>query len=273
MKTQNRFLRYSIGVILGLILILGLRGIFQSELSRVFIYVLTACVLVIPYLLVKFKSYKSFAITMVIYVVIWGLLGNVPAIYTLNETIRNLYFHVPMWFSMIILLFVSVVYSVMFLNTGNFKYDHWARQLAYTGLIMGMIGISTGMMWAQFTWGKYWSGDPKQNAAAIGLLMYFSYAIIQGSFTDDVQRAKVSAVYNVFAYPLLIVLLFILPRMAASSLHPGNDGNPAFSEMDLNQNMRVVFYPAIIGWTLLGLWITEIRVKLSLIKDKIYGIA
>jgi len=47
------------------------------------------------------------------------------------------------------------------------------------------------------------------------------------------------------------------------SLHPGNGGNPAFGQYDLDNQMRLVFYPAIIGWTLLGVWITSIRIRIK----------
>jgi heme exporter protein C len=32
--------------------------------------------------------------------------------------------------------------------------------------------------------------------------------------------------------------------------------------------MRLVFYPAVIGWTLLGVWITTLKIRLSLLKEK-----
>ena len=33
-------------------------------------------------------------------------------------------------------------------------------------------------------------------------------------------------------------------------MHPGDDGNPAFNAYDLDGRMRLVFYPAVIGWFL-----------------------
>ena len=32
--------------------------------------------------------------------------------------------------------------------------------------------------------------------------------------------------------------------------------------------MRFVFYPAVIGWTLLGIWITSLKVRMRLLKEK-----
>jgi heme exporter protein C len=57
---------------------------------------------------------------------------------------------------------------------------------------------------------------------------------------------------------MLVPLLYIIPRMTAS-LHPGSGGNPAFGSQDLDNTMRMVFYPSIIGWILLGCWIANIQ--------------
>ena len=78
--------------------------------------------------------------------------------------------------------------------------------------------------------------------------------------TDEQQRGRVSAVYNVFAYAAMIPLLFVLPRIY-DSLHPGNGGNPGLNFFDLDGKLRMVFYPAIIGWALLGLWLAELRLR------------
>jgi heme exporter protein C len=52
------------------------------------------------------------------------------------------------------------------------------------------------------------------------------------------------------------------------SLHPGNGGNPAFSSYDLDKNMRMVFYPAVFGWIMTGLWIANISIRSSIVRYK-----
>ena len=118
------------------------------------------------------------------------------------------------------------------------------------------------MLWAKFTWGTYWTNDPKLNGSALGLLIYFSYFVLRGSVKDELKKAKISSVYNIFAFAMLIPLIFILPRMT-DSLHPGNGGNPGFNVYDMNSQLRVVFYPSVIGFILLGIWITNIRVGIK----------
>ncbi len=214
----------------------------------------------------KGKWWKYLCIVLIFYTLIMGLLGKVPRLAIVNEGIRNLYFHVPMWFGMILILLMSVIYSIRYLRSGNMVDDIWAAESTQVGMIMGILGIITGMMWAQYTWGTYWHGDPKQNGAAIGLLIYFAYSILRGAIQDEQQRGRISAVYNIFAYACLIPLLFILPRLT-DSMHPGSGGNPGFNTYDLDRNMRLVFYPSIIAWTLLGWWIVSLRARLRIVEE------
>lgn len=205
--------------------------------------------------------WKILAVCLMFYVCIAALLMDVPRLNILNETIRVLHFHVPMWFGMLLLFLVSVIFSVIYLVTGREKDDTYAVEFANVAIILGILGIVTGMIWAQFTWGEWWSGDPKQNAAAIGLLIYLAYFVLRGSFDDQVQRGRISAIYNIFAFFALLPLLFVLPRLT-DSLHPGNGGNPGFNAYDLDNRLRMVFYPAVIGWSLIGLWIATLRVRI-----------
>lgn len=212
--------------------------------------------------------WKVLAILLLAYTLIAGLLFEVPRLPILNETIRALYFHVTMWFGMILMLVVAVYYSIRYLRSNDLHHDDMAIEFTNAAILFGVLGIVTGMLWAKFTWGAYWSGDPKQNASAIGLLMYFAYLILRNSLTDIHQRARIGAVYNIFAFAAFIPLIFILPRLT-DSLHPGNGGNPGFNAYDMDSKLRMVFYPAIIGWTLLGTWIGTIRVRTRRLERKL----
>ena len=176
-----------------------------------------------------------------------------------------------MWFGMIILLGLSCLYAIRYLASAKKQHDRLSVAFASTGIWMGMLGIFTGMLWANFTWGAPWSGDPKQNAAAIGLMIYFAYMILRNALQDPQQKARISAVYNIFAFAALIPILFVLPRLT-DSLHPGNGGNPGFNAYDLDSKLRLVFYPAVIGWTLLGVWLTHLKLRFHNIEDKLLNI-
>jgi len=80
------------------------------------------------------------------------------------------------------------------------------------------------------------------------------------SIQDMDKRARISAVFNIFAYALLIPLTYIIPRMV-DSLHPGSATTPGFASKDTDGTMKLVLYPAFIGWTLLGVWIFTLVVR------------
>jgi len=211
--------------------------------------------------------WKVVCVLLLGYTVVAGFLLPVPALDIINETIRNLYFHVPMWFTMILLFFVSFIYSVKYLRTGDLRHDIYSSEFTKVGIFFSILGMLTGMEWANYTWGEPWSNDPKQLGTAISMLIYFAYLVLRGGMKDEEKRAKISAVYNVFAFALMIPLLWILPRMV-DSLHPGSGGNPGFNTYDLDSDMRMVFYPAVIGWILMGVWISSLRIRLSLFQYK-----
>lgn len=215
----------------------------------------------------KIAWWKWASIPILFYTLFMGLMGKVPRLPILNETIRNLYFHVPMWFGMILIFAGSVGYSIKYLRTGELRFDQKASCLAEVGILFGILGMVTGMLWARFTWGEFWSNDPKQNASAIGLMIYFGYILLRGSVSSVKDKARLSSVYSIFAFAVLIPLIYVLPRFT-DSLHPGNGGNPGFNPYDQARYMRPVFYPAVLGWTLLGLWMSNLLDRYKVLKNE-----
>lgn len=210
--------------------------------------------------------WKWLGMVLIYYTIIAGFLIPVPRIPIVHESVRNQFFHVSMWFAMMTMLTTSLILSVRYLKSGKARHDIIASEFANMGIVFGVLGICTGSVWARFTWGAWWISDPKLNGAAICMLIYFAYVILRGSIEDRQLRARISAVYNIFAWSTLIPLLVILPRMT-DSLHPGSGGNPGFNVYDLDNNLRLVFYPSVIAWTLLGVWITELRVRTKTIEN------
>lgn len=226
-----------------------------------------------------YKSWwKILGVALLVYTFTAGLLLKVPRVPDLQETIRNMYFHVAMWFTMMILFIISVVHAVKYLRTGKIQNDISSRHYATTGILIGILGYLTGIIWVSYTWADpnfdatqsfaAIARDPKLVGAAIALLIYFAYLILRDSITDMDKKARISAVYNIFAFAMLFPSIWILPRVLPS-LHPGgSEGNPALNGKDMDPGMRAIFYPAVIGWTLLTVWITTLKIRVSLLKER-----
>lgn len=223
------------------------------------------------------KWWKILCAVLLFYTFIFGMLIKVPALEVLNETIRNLFFHVPCWFAMLLLFFVSLNYSIKYLRNPQIMFDIIAVETSRAGMLFGILGFLTGMLWGQYTWAEYSNSmswlfnDSKILGAFIGLMIYVGYFILRGSIDDEEKRARVAAVYSIFGFVLLNVFILVIPRLT-DSLHPNNGGNNGFVAYDLDNTLRTVFYPAVIAYFLLGLWIATLRIRLKIIHYKMHNI-
>ncbi len=223
------------------------------------------------------RVYKGLALALVLYTVVVGLTRPVPDI-GIGQSARNLFFHVPMWFSMYLLMGLSVLYSLLHLRSGSAETDRRAREAATVGVGYGLMGLTTGMIWSRVTWNQaipstdpaaWWGWDPKQTGALLAVLLYLAYFLLRGSVPQARTRGRLAAVYNVFAAASLLPLSLILPRMLGG-LHPGAEGETElFGKGQVSDAYRSVFYPAIVAWMLLGLWAFELRVRTSRMADRL----
>ena len=221
-------------------------------------------------MILKLSWWKILTIILLIFSLLAGFLGSIPQMPTGNlyETARNLYFHVPMWFAMSFWLLASCGFAVMYLRTRSAKYNFLMTAATEVSMIFGALGLITGAIWARFTWGAYWHGDPKQTGAAIAMLIYLAFFVLKSAMEDKERSATVAAIYNILAFFTYIPLIYVLPRLV-DSMHPGNGGNPGFNVYDLAAQMRPVFYPSVIAWILMGGWITTLRKRMWEIEEKI----
>lgn len=228
-----------------------------------------------------YKSWwKILCVILLLFTFTAGLLIKIPRLPALEETSRNLFFHVGMWMAMMALFTISFVNSIRYLRSFDLKYDIYARQFATSGILFGILGYSTGAIWMSYTWAdpnnplfqsfSALAREPKLIGAAIALLIYFAYLVLRDSINDMDKRARISSVYNIFAYAMLFPAIWIVPRLLPS-LHPGQEGNPAMNFKDVSSEMRIVELPAFVGWALLGVWITTLKIRLALLKEKKLG--
>lgn len=221
--------------------------------------------------------FGGLGVVLVGYALIYGLVTQLPAQKPiLSQTARNLFYHVPMWFGMMAMCGISLVFSLLYLRKGDQKLDFAAAQSANVGMIFGILGLITGIIWSRVTWsramvdwefGAWWPWDPKQVMALIAVLIYAAYFILRNSFEDPRQKGRVSAVYNIFGAASIIPLFYIIPKILGG-LHPGSNEENS-TVIDVTVEFSRVFWPAVLGFIFLGLWIFMQRWKMAQIEDKL----
>lgn len=214
----------------------------------------------------RLAPWKWITIIWMTTVLVAGFAISIPRIPILEESARNLFLHVPMWFTMMTMFAVGFFFSVKFLMSENLRDDQKASAATMVGIVFGVCGLLTGSLWARFTWGAWWIlSEPKMNLAAMSMLLFVAYFLLRTAFDDPKTRARISAIYNVFAVTSVPFLLYVIPRQLPS-LHPGAEGNPAFSEITAPE-LRYIFYPAVIGFILVAMWLFTLTLRVRRVAD------
>lgn len=225
--------------------------------------------------------YKALGLALIAYALVAGLGIDRPGLTEKfgGESWRNIFFHVPMWYAMMIMFFYSAYHSIQYLNKSSLQSDSNAANGAHAGILFGILGLVTGVLWSRVTWVReieggdfqaWWAGDPKQNAALVLVLIYLGYFLVRSTIAEPTQRAKVSAVLNVFGAAMIVPLLYIVPKVATFSSHPGSGEEGVLAALkSLDAGQRMVFYPAALGFILLGVWLVELRSRIAAANEAI----
>ena len=112
-------------------------------------------------MILKQAWWKVLCVALMLITIIGGFFIPVPELDILHESIRNLFFHVPMWFGMTLMLLLSIIYSIRYLISNNLRDDVISAASVKVALLYGCLGMLTGMQWARTTWGAWWVNDPK----------------------------------------------------------------------------------------------------------------
>ncbi len=195
-----------------------------------------------------------------------------PIIPGLEDKARNIFFHVPLAWTSVLGFLVALYYGFRYLRTRNFDYDIKSASSAGLGMMFCLLAMLTGSIWAKFNWGSFWNWDPRETSIFILLLIYGAYFALRSALSSDEVRARLSAVYSILAGLTAPFFIFIMPRIV-SGLHPGAKGDMAGSipvvQLHMPLNMRLVFFAGLIGFSLLFIWLLNMRIRLARLEYQI----
>ncbi len=106
-------------------------------------------------------------------------IARAPFESTMGLVQKIFYFHVPAWFAMFLSTFVCGIASVVFLVTRRKSADALAVAAAELVTVFGLIGLTTGPLWARRAWGVWWQWDAKLTTALVLWLIFVSYLLLR----------------------------------------------------------------------------------------------
>ncbi len=187
---------------------------------------------------------------------------------TLGDAGRVIFFHVPTAWVAVLSFFVSMVSSILYLKRGKASDDHSAVAAAELGLTFTVIATISGAIFANLAWGTPWNWDPRQTTIFVLMLIYLAYFALRSAVDEQDRRARLSAVYAIFAFITVPFLVFILPRVYWS-LHPDlliSTGGQA--SMSMTPHMLQVFMTSLLAFTGLFVWVYRLQVRIAALRDQ-----
>jgi heme exporter protein C len=228
------------------------------------------------------KLVKYASVIFITFVIVFGIaipmvpepknIFEFPIIPGLEDKARNIFFHVPIAWTSVLGFLVSLYYGIRYLQTRDYDYDIKSVSSAALGLMFCLLATVTGSIWAKFNWGSFWNWDPRETSIFILLLIYGAYFALRSALGSDEVRARLSAVYAVIAGITVPFFIFFMPRIVGG-LHPGakNDtaGSTPVVQLHMPLNMRLVFFSGLLGFSLLFIWLLNVRIRTARLEYKL----
>jgi len=97
---------------------------------------------------------------------------------------------------------------VAYLCTGKLRYDAISVSVTEVAVVFLSIGMVTGTIWARIIWGIWWTWDARLTSALVCWLLYAGYLMLRHAIEEPTQRATVAAVFNIFAFVDVPIVIF-----------------------------------------------------------------
>ena len=185
-----------------------------------------------------------------------------PMAKKLYEQTRIIYWHIPVAWVTVVAFLVCGWQSVRYLKTKDLADDARAASAATLGVLFCALATVTGAIFSKGMWGAYWNWDPRQTSIFFLLLIYAAYLTLRSATPEPARRARLSAVYGLFAAAITPLLIFVVPRLFFT-LHPDPIVNTS-GKLEMHPRMFQVFMASLVGFTVLFFWVYSLDVRVRL---------
>ena len=171
---------------------------------------------------------------------------------SLGDSYRVFFLHTPSAWVSYLAFAITFISSILYLKTGNLKWDLYAASSSILGILFSMITLITGSIWAKLAWGLYWNWDPRETATLILFLAYLGYISFRMAISDRDRRARISAVLGILAF--ISIPLSYFSAVLWATLHPMPLLPTARFRLGVEPPILLTLAASMLGATLLFAW-------------------
>ena len=122
---------------------------------------------------------------------------HAPVEGTLGIVQKIFYFHVPAAISTYVGFMACAAGSLIYLLKPVRWADHMGRAGAEVGVLMALVVLTSGPLWAYKSWGTFWEWEPRLTSMLLTVMIYVSYLLLrQFGGTGEAAR-RIGAVMGV----------------------------------------------------------------------------
>jgi heme exporter protein C len=185
---------------------------------------------------------------------------------TQGEIQRIFYIHMPSFFGAFAAFSATVWGGIMYLRSREIKWDTLALAGVEVGLILSLVTLATGSIWARPIWNTWWTWDPRLTSSAIMALTYAAYLMLRAGIENPDTRRRFASVYGIIAIVTVLSTLLII-RIVPDTIHPaiiGPSPQNAEGAFEASQRVAAALVPNLIIWsTLVPITLMWWRIRLE----------
>ena len=113
---------------------------------------------------------------------------------------RILYAHVPTAWVGLLTYLVAFIAAIGAMLTGKAKWDALVEASVEVGLLLNVLLLIQGSLWAKPTWGVYWTWDPRLTTCAIMVVGFGVVLALRKQIDEPARRLTISSVATIVAF-------------------------------------------------------------------------
>jgi heme exporter protein C len=205
-------------------------------------------------------------------------IGAYLALFAVGEDVdqgavqRIFYLHVSAFVAAFVAFGATVVGGIAYLRTRNPKWDTLAVAGVEVGLVLGIMNLVTGAVWARPIWNTWWTWDPRLTSDAIMCLTYIAYLMLRQGIENPETRRRFGSVYGILAFSTAVITLMIT-RIRPDTIHPvviGNNPEAAEGAFSMSMSISTVMSYNMTVWSILVPWtLLWWRIRLENIHERV----
>jgi len=179
---------------------------------------------------------------------------NAPYEATMGLVQKIFYFHAACGMAMFLSAFVSGIGSALFLFTRKPAADRWAVAGAEVTVIVGLIVMVTGPLWARKAWGVWWQWDARLTSTLVMWMIFNAYLLLRRYGGPGSERlAAAVALFGMANVPFVYWSVNVW-----RTLHPKTSVIPS-----LQPGMRGTFWFCVVAFLLVTTVVLMLRTELE----------